>query len=154
MPCPIPTQLLHHAAATRAQAASTDPTDYATAIKGARASGDDAETIRLLLQRAETATYSKRYEAARKDVELASAQRAKAEANGQHFPPALVAELERAAGLYKHLVHDLSGAAECYERALELESDPAKRVETRDERASTWTTRTWPRMWQMRLWLM
>merc|ERR1711871_1569274 len=32
---------------------------------------------------------------------------------------------------YKHLVHDLSGAAECYERALELESDPAKRGETR-----------------------
>ena len=55
----------------------------------------------------------------------------KAEANGQQFPPALVAELERAAGLYKHLVHDLSGAAECYERALSLESDPAKRVETR-----------------------
>ena len=128
------TQLLMTYAAydSRAQAASTDSTDYATSIKAARASGDDAETIRLLLQRAETATYSKRYEAARKDVELASAQKVKAEANGQQFPPALVAELERAAGLYKHLVHDLSGgAAECYERALELESDPAKRVETR-----------------------
>ena len=42
----------------------------------------------------------------------------KAEANGQQFPPALVAELERAAGLYKHLVHDLSGAAECCDSAL------------------------------------
>ena len=127
------TQLLMTYAAydSRAQAASTDSTDYATAIKGARASGDDAETIRLLLQRADTATYSKRYEAARKDVELASAQKAKAEANGQQFPPELVADLERAAGLYKHLVHDLSGAAVCYERALALETSPEKRVETR-----------------------
>ena len=53
--------LMTYAAAhdSRAQAASTDSTDYATSIKAARASGDDAETIRLLLQRAETATYSK-----------------------------------------------------------------------------------------------
>lgn len=127
------TQLLMTYAAydARHALAALDTTDYATSIKAARSAGDDGETIRLLLQRAETQTYSKGYDNARRDVELASAQRAKAEAKSEVFSDDLIANLERASGLYKHLVHDLAGATTCYGRALELETDPAKRVETR-----------------------
>ena len=114
------TQLLMTYAAydARAQAASTDSTDYATAIKGSSSiwrrrrdhptpppTGGDGDLFQEIRSRAQ-------------GRRIGQCSKVKAEANGQQFPPALVAELERAAGLYKHLVHDLSGAAECYERLL------------------------------------
>ena len=73
------TQLLMTYAAydSRAQAASTDSTDYATSIKVLAHRATTPRPSDSSSNGAETATYSKRYEAARKDVELASAQKVK-----------------------------------------------------------------------------
>ena len=114
----------------RADAAASDSTDYKASLAAARSEKDDVKTVELLLRRANTATYAKRYDAARKDVELATASFDRA-ADKAAFPDPLIADLKRASGLYKHLVHDLEGATACYAEALALETTPSGRVETR-----------------------
>jgi len=125
------TQLLmtyvNYEARVREAAAEVDGPAFRDLLTAAR--GDAPKTIAILLRRARKATYEKRYEPARKDVELAHA--AFERADRSLFDDALVADLFRSVGLYKHLIHDLDGATAAYATALESEKTPAGRVETR-----------------------
>ena len=109
-------------------AREVDAAGFKAELEAAR--GDGAKTVGVLLRRARKATYEKRYEAARKDVELAGVAYERSP-TPEAFGDALVAELHRSVGLYKHLVHDLAGASAAYEAALAKETTVAGKVETR-----------------------
>jgi len=106
------------------------------------------EKIRHRLRRVSKWTYSKRYDDAKAEVDVAlkeyldatstetsssspPRQQAAAATEESSFPAAVAADLFRQVGLYRHLAHDLAGAADAYARALEFETDAKLRAETR-----------------------